>query len=877
MRDLFNIINPQEATILIAPSSYHQQLIERLTQEDKVIKNFQLLSPNSLLKKLLSENDIVFDDESNIVEKILINQDLINQDHIYKNNINYINELFKVKEEFFLSNLETPSDFEIPVKNNHLDLSSIKTTIQHIIVYTNQDIYPIHTQLLEHLQSIGVKVTFFDSKIKDSQYYSITHKNSVQMLDYIVYDIFNKGNFSNTLILCDDVTYQEYITSLFDQLRVPYHCNVTIKNPSTFKLIALFNIINNDYDFSDIETVRKLFVKNQILTSKDDDEEVDSLEKKLKLEQEILDIFTKIQGAPYHIYLQATYNILSRIQMFEMDQLNDLYKDLYLIDTTIDLSLLNQYLLNALVSLLNKTNEYTTDSVMIANSKFNAIPYEEVYVVDASLPDFKQKKVSYLLENKDRLEISPDLLNVQFYKKAFDDSKERLVSCGQNIYFSLPLINTDNKSKEMAYFVKTLHKKTLSHDFNHLFIQEPTTDASTLLAYTPLDSNKVLERINHTFSFSASALDTYGNCPYKYYINYLLKPRGIEEFGAKEVGSIYHAMLEFIISRHNEGKLDLRKAMQEKEVLDYLNDLINKDVETAKKYNTLFLNDQMLENLHRRMVKSLESTLDFIAWMLENTDYTFTGFETHSEYTNLPLSDGMSSHFKETKLKGIVDAILSYNNNQIVLDYKTNAKAFSETDFEAGIQNQLIVYLYMINRFSDKSSTGAFYKEISDNYHTVNNIFDKEQLLLKNYKENGLTGLYVNNYEDNYRFDHNLATGTESVFSDVKIKSNNKKLLDLETLEDKFSILENHINKLASALVTGEFKVYPYKEETCTYCDYKAICHFSKGMDVRKKLFDEEKAAAKEEADRLKALAKEEEKKRKEEEKAIAKAMKGEI
>jgi len=834
MQTLQAMINPEQSTLLIAPNTYHSKLIDQLTANQKIIGNFQLMSMDALLKKLLSENDIHFDDDSNIVEKIKINERLIENQDPLKNNINYINELFKVKHEFFLSNLSTPQPiidvFELPISFEKLDLSLIKTSIQHIIVYTTQGLYPIHLQLLDHLQSIGVQISYYDGMVEEPKYYFVEHKNTIHMVDYVIEDIYKKNDFSNTLIICDDSTLTEYFLSAFRKLNIPVDHNQAIKDPNIYKLISLFDIIEDKYDYSDKQIIERLFKKHEVT---------------LSIDEIVQGVERFKQARDYHLYLAFIYHLLTVTHFFETEKLNDLFKDLYLIHARIDFGLLNQLLLKRLEAMLENMDESIDDALMIVTSKQTAIAYKHVYVIDASMPNFKQSKASYLLSTEQREKISPDLLSVYNFTDYFNQDKQRLLTCGENIYFNLALINTENKSKEEAFFIKDLKKEKLSSSFHHIFLSQPTLNASELLQGVTLDRESILKRLNNQVRISASALDTFGGCPYKYFVQNILKPSKLEEFSLMEVGSIYHGVLEQVEGMIIEGKLTYEKALEDPIVGEIIKKEITDALEKADQNNKLHLSDQKIETITRRMVENIQSTFNFLNYMDHQTRFHLKQVE---EEINLEESDLIkqlqSQYFDNINFKGFIDAIFSDGHSEFILDYKTSKKEFKQSSFEAGIMNQLIFYMYFLKELNPLDVRGAFYKEISDNYLEVKSILDKEQLTLNKYKENGLNGIFIHDdipkeYE---AFDPALGDKDRtSVFSNVKFKHKPSSVMDTPKLVSNLSIFEGHVERLVQSIYEGEFPLLPYENKTCDFCDYKAVCHFFEGMDTRSELEKEAK------------------------------------
>ena len=78
----------------------------------------------------------------------------------------------------------------------------------------------------------------------------------------------------------------------------------------------------------------------------------------------------------------------------------------------------------------------------------------QIWCIDASLKKFNAASASYLLNTKQRQEISDRLISNTNYLEMFHLTQDRLLTCGTNIMFHYSLLTLENKSQNIATFIK---------------------------------------------------------------------------------------------------------------------------------------------------------------------------------------------------------------------------------------------------------------------------------------------------------------------------------------------------------------------------------------------------------------------------------------
>ena len=788
LENLFNELDNKESTLIIAPYMYHQKIIEVLTKTKKVLFNIKLLDINSFLKMVLKENEFDIEFDASIIEKLRISQE-IDKEAI---NINYINDYYLLKKECYLSNIDISLEDKSLV-NKKIDFNNMKTQFDKIIVLTRQDFYPIHDELLNVFND---KVIDYKEEYLDNTKELVKLNNTANILDYIVYQIYQDKNFDNTLILCDNQASSEYFVSRFREFNIP--CNALYKKQdvNVTKLNILFKILNNNYKNKD-----KVLINNTY----------DNIHKENVDKGKFVDgLLEGIKDTTYHQYLEKVYYALHDLWLFKddkKDKLDNLFKSLYqsIQSDDIDRTLLNELLQGQLESILESKNTLYKDAITLAPTSYNALVFDKVYVVDASLPDFKQKKLSPLLKDSERNEYQ-GLLNVAKYSKYFIQEQKRLINCGKEIIFLKPDVTLSNKPSLLPVFIDELFKdkEASNKDYKLLFKSEPEKDKDNLLK----PSTFTLEQIQSAFpdnqiKISSSSLNAFGGCQYKYLLSSILK------IGSKDntlsnttLGSIYHEILKKVnqaLIDHSKGYDDITidfvqsiidDVFYKKEGVYYFkeenkdNELVEKKLDVLDDYT-----HSELDTIRRRIVFNIVEDYKYLK---------FKGYKFISAEDNFELD--YKDHYR---LNGKIDLILeNEDGSQYVVDFKSSENTYSKSKFKNKQQNQLPMY-YKLLKGNDYNITNAYYKEIPISYIKAKNIItsmDEYYKIL--FEEKGFKGLLREN-----------AKSPEQDLEEIESILN-------ENLGDMIDVLENN----------GLFDIKPYTAtgdySTCGLCEYKAICHF---------------------------------------------------
>ena len=176
---------------------------------------------------------------------------------------------------------------------------------------------------------------------------------------------------------------------------------------------------------------------------------------------------------------------------------------------------------------------------------------------------------------------------------------------------------------------------------------------------SPIPKSDAVLALIRGLHYSASALDTYLQCPIKFYYHYILRVQGKEEASAdldsQDIGKFVHDVLNKFFTPCIGRKMEKSDLLpgQMKSLIDDL---------FAKKFGTEPAGAAYL--LKRQIQRQLEALLtDYQEPMIEETGIILQGLEEH-----------LSIHALGAKFQGRLDRIEQREDKIFILDYKTGPK-----------------------------------------------------------------------------------------------------------------------------------------------------------------------------------------------------------
>lgn len=342
---------------------------------------------------------------------------------------------------------------------------------------------------------------------------------------------------------------------------------------------------------------------------------------------------------------------------------------------------------------------------------------------------------------------------------------------------------------------------------------EITEDISNIIKCSNiLINNKSVQIDKGAVAFdeiSASALETYFQCPFKYFADYVLKLKQpiSSDIEMLDIGNILHELAYKYYMYKDRNSLDIHK---------FCHDIINNMIQHDDKLHQ-HINNPILVNLISEAIRFITHLQSLDNNSLFKPTYFEKPFGNNHAFKSYPLTPNVS-------LKGKVDRVDIYNDYFRIIDYKSGNADASLAELYYGKKLQLFLYASAVANAMNKNVSGTFYLPIQ-------NVLTKSDDADNVYK---LTGFYTDNEQLIKAYDINLQPNDKSRFVNMSLKKDgsiNKRSDKILTPNDMGTLLnyakEVSVNALKE-IKQGIFAPSPLKFDSmhaaCTYCPYLSLC-----------------------------------------------------
>ena len=319
--------------------------------------------------------------------------------------------------------------------------------------------------------------------------------------------------------------------------------------------------------------------------------------------------------------------------------------------------------------------------------------------------------------------------------------------------------------------------------------------------YSGINNDIYLKNLPYPLKLSYTSINSYNECNFKYYINYVLKLNKYEDSFAAYIGSLYHKILSLCLNPGFDFNKEYLKYIEEKE---------------------LSLKEKILLV---RIRKDLEDFINILKKQQTLTGYDNFYFE---KKFSVSINNEVSIEFV-----GYIDKIMYYKNMEdtyySIIDYKTGNIDTNIEPMKYGLHMQLPAYLYLVNYSKEISNpifTGIYYQNILHDYPTWSKNLEKERndkYLLKGYSTDKTD--ILERFDSTY---HDSELIKSMKYNPDKGFSSHTKLINDDTMFELIKYTKNKIDENVNDIISGKFdinpKVYGNENISCKYCQFKDLC-----------------------------------------------------
>lgn len=775
--DFLDDINKE--TILIIPINLKSRILDYL--KNKLV-NIKIYSLEDIEKLLLFD----YDEE---VFLYLMNKYnwCLDICKMYINSLYYIeNKKYNNEKLDNLVSLKRELDDNNLLKYNKMFRSFLKR--KKIIIYGYNYLNKYHLKLLQDFDYEVINKKIVNNKI--SYYVFDTLEDEVVFVIHEIIKLINKGiSLNNIYLLNINEDYKKEIVRLFGYFNIPVDINLSSNIGTTLIGAKALEYLKEKKDYIEIiNCLKKEFAKN---------------DKNLNVINKIVNIFNKYIDKNYDFDLVNTL-IIDDFNNIKIN--NNQYEEMINVDNDNNLNFTSDdyaFFLGfneGVVPKICKDEDYLSDKLKIElgiNTSYEINSLERKSLIK-NLKSIKNVIVSLKKNYKDEEYYASSILKEDIFLEekynkeniSYSDDYSKLILANMLD----ELIKYDYKNPSIEEYYKSFPLRYLEYDNK----------------YKNIDSNLLKKYINNELNLSYSNLNNFFKCQFRFLLNSILKLDKYEESLEAKIGTFCH----YILSKIYNNDFDL-----ESECSSYL---IENNL--SKKEEFYFL----------KLKKELVIIVDFILNFTKETQLKDVYLEKYFEIEK-------TSSIKVI-LNGIIDKIMYYEKDNetliSIIDYKTGKDEFNIDLAKYGIDMQLFIYLYLIDKyklFDNPYYVGVYLQNVLQPEVKIDN--KKEYLELKN-NNLKLSGFSTNDKEKLEFFDPTY-DNSKHIKSLKIIKggdfASSSKVLNQDEFKSYISLVDEKIDMAINDILSAKFNINPkkYRNENigCKYCNFKDIC-FMKNEDL---------------------------------------------
>ncbi len=340
--------------------------------------------------------------------------------------------------------------------------------------------------------------------------------------------------------------------------------------------------------------------------------------------------------------------------------------------------------------------------------------------------------------------------------------------------------------------------------------------------------------------YSATRLNSYAECPFRYFLQYGLCAREREEWelNAADTGSYAHEIIRRFCERiDNDEGLNWSKV--DDDICAEIVDEIVKD--TIERINGAEIKDkERTADIFRRMGKTVREAAKTVRRSIAAGEFEIAAYEKR---INAPVTDKVG-------VTGIIDRLDVCRHNGVneyrIIDYKTGKQEFKVSEIYNRYDMQPVIYAMVMRMLDDKAMiSGMYYSKVRNDYAHIKSTgrdSTAQTGLKKNTELNGVTFVDTDNngdikQESIDRIESGFAGQDGSLFFGKKPELG-KNVQDRETGERLIELVHDNVISMDKEIRDGNIGISPLvmdsQHTACTYCAYSAVCRFDDNLSEKR-------------------------------------------
>ena len=387
-------------------------------------------------------------------------------------------------------------------------------------------------------------------------------------------------------------------------------------------------------------------------------------------------------------------------------------------------------------------------------------------------------------------------------------------------------------------------EKIVASLLNSICRDKPLSPAGSLAAaavgyenIAGLDKSIVKKLFAGSFHCSATRLETFAECPYRFFARCVLELEERKEFKIEplDLGIFYHRAIDSLFRFLKAQNIPIETIAGDR-LVEIIEKIVSQIIEKDSYVKGFCRHSRHNMFILVSACSILQDCILSLAEMIRagrfRPVFTEAAFGNSADLLGefeIPLAKGRSifSHGKIDRL----DLVESGDGNAaVIFDYKRRARSFRWSHLFYGLDLQLVLYMLAVRSWACRQPAkfdvaGAFYIPVESE-----SPFESESsAIVSGRKATGLfNGCFADYLEAN-------VTG-QSRFYNFYVKDglpyghyHNRGALRPDDFDKVLKFAQKKLAQLPEQILTGRIDITPYRlgsEIACEHCDYKSVCRF---------------------------------------------------
>lgn len=354
-----------------------------------------------------------------------------------------------------------------------------------------------------------------------------------------------------------------------------------------------------------------------------------------------------------------------------------------------------------------------------------------------------------------------------------------------------------------------------------------------------LSTQAVETLYGRSYRMSASRIDRVNACHFAYFMEYGLraKERTQEGFDAAQVGTFLHYILEHVTKE--AVKRGGFTALEPKELHKLIEDTIRQYMDAAMP--DFDDRDARFKYLFRRLRGTVTTIVENVAEELSQSDFTPMEFELEFGGKGKLPAISITAGDASLTVSGKVDRVDGWLRNDKlylrVVDYKSGRKAFDLSDVYHGLNIQMLLYLFTLEREGrayfghEVVPAGVLYLPARDVLVNAPRNTDGSIIRTALDKELRRSGMVLSQPEVLQAMEHSALESPRFLPLTLgRDGSITKGIATAAELGKLGRYVDKLLERIARELRQGNIDADPCgrseNDSACTYCEFASACHF---------------------------------------------------